>query len=464
MNQPATPVDTSARFRLKDGFDNLHFTPERVQELCPAMKGEQPAALAKILNWFVDQTAEPEMVLDGPAGTGKTWTARELVNFIRGEMVFTAPTNKATNQLRASVTSDTYTPACCTIYSLLGLTMAANGEVKELAVPEDPMDLSTLRLCIVDEAYMLNKQVRQILLDSARFYRYKILYMGDRYQLPPVGEAASSVTELPDEQRAVLTKVLRHDNAILELATQLREKVFLPFPQVNIATNLDSSGEGVKRVSVEEAYSIAREALQNGLFDQPFGMRVLAWRNVTVQDWNRRIRAWKHAMNYPQGIPTWLPEDRVIFRKPAWDLDQNRIATTDEEGVIHRVETDVHPTYPQVTCYRITLQLLDAKAPIVAWVPTERGAETVAKEKDRMSAAARVARDKRQAWKEFWAFVEAFHEISHASALTIHRAQGSTYERVLVIGSDILLNRTMPEKMQCLYTACTRPKKYLYYV
>lgn len=451
-----------SRFRLRDGAPT-HFTPETVLELCPLMKGEQPAALAKILNWYLDPKGPAEMVLDGPAGTGKTWTARELTGFIRGEIVFTAPTNKATNQLRASVKSDTYEPNCCTIYSLLGLTMAANGEVKELAVPDDPIDLSTLRLCVVDEAYMLNKQVRGLLTDSARFYNYKILYMGDRYQLPPVGEQASSVTELPDEQRAVLSTVLRHDNAILLLAQGLREKVFVPFPQVAIATDLDAGGEGVKRVGTEEAYTIVREAVHSGLLDEPYGMRILAWRNVTVNDWNRRVRAWKHAINYPQGIPAWLPEDRVIFRKPAMDLDDNRIATTDEEGVIQRVEVDVHPTYPQVTCYRITLQLLGAKAPIVAWVPTERGAEEVARHKDELSRQARVARDKREAWKSFWRFVEAFHEIAHAYALTVHRAQGSTYEQVLIIGSDILMNRSMPERMQCLYTACTRPKKILYY-
>lgn len=457
---PATPP--VGRFRLRDGAPS-YFTPELVQELCPLMKGEQPAALAKILNWYLDPDAPLEMVLDGPAGTGKTWTARELTGFVKGEMVFTAPTNKAANQLRDSVKSEAYTPSCCTIYSLLGLTMAANGEVKELAVPETPIDLSTLRLCIVDEAYMLNKQVRGLLVDSARFYNYKILYMGDKYQLPPVGEHASSVTELPDTQRAVLTKVLRHDNAILELAQDLREKVFLPFPQVNIVTNLNEAGEGVKRVSTEEAYTVVREAVRSGLLDEPYGMRILAWRNVTVQDWNRRIRAWKHALNYPNGIPAWLPEDRIIFRKPAMDLDDNRIATTDEEGVIHRVEVDVHPHYPQVTCYRITLQLLDAKSPIVAWVPTERGAADVARIKDELSRAARSARDKRLAWKEFWHFVESFHEIAHSYSLTIHRAQGSTYEQVLVIGSDILMNRSMPERMQCLYTGCTRPKKILYY-
>ena len=91
-------------------------------------------------------------VLKGTAGTGKTFCIKELIPRIRGRLVFTAPTNKATKVLRDSIASEDYKPDCRTIYSLLGLRLEANGEVKELTSPEDPFDLTKFLAVVLDEA------------------------------------------------------------------------------------------------------------------------------------------------------------------------------------------------------------------------------------------------------------------------------------------------------------------------
>ena len=92
------------------------------------LNAEQSAALEAIENWLSGSSSF--FVLSGGAGTGKTFCIRELVNRVKGRFIFTAPTNKATRALRESVTSKEYHPETRTIYSLLGLRLEPNGEVK----------------------------------------------------------------------------------------------------------------------------------------------------------------------------------------------------------------------------------------------------------------------------------------------------------------------------------------------
>ena len=65
-----------------------------------ALTLEQGTALEAI----TDFPSDPEkqfFLLGGYAGTGKTYCIQHLVGLVRGRLIFTAPTNKATKVLRA---------------------------------------------------------------------------------------------------------------------------------------------------------------------------------------------------------------------------------------------------------------------------------------------------------------------------------------------------------------------------
>ena len=49
-----------------------------------------------------------------------------------------------------------------------------------------------------------------------------------------------------------------------------------------------------------------------------------------------------------------------------------------------------------------------------------------------------------------------FHGVQHAYALTVHRAQGGTYENTAVHISDFNANRQTDERKRLFYTGCTR--------
>lgn len=401
------------------------------------------------------QSDEEFFILKGPAGTGKTYCIRELIPRVRGRLVFTAPTNKATKELRASVSSEEYKPECCTIYSLLGLKLEANGEVKELTNPEDPIDLSKFVAVIVDEGSMINANLFRFIKQTAEDQQVKFIFMGDDAQLPPVGEKIAPIWEL--ENIHSLTKVMRHDNQILKLATALRNLQSHPAPQLKFTEDNDGE-EGVWLFKSSSKFHAAiQAAARAGDFSKSNASKACAWRNVTVDALNKLIRAeiFDNAAEH-----FWLPTDRIILTSPARDLgDSNRpIGTTDDEGSVERVTLDYHPVYSEFKCWKLDCSMDDNRT-VTFWALHENSLRDFKAEVERRAAEARI---NHRRWGLFWEFQESFHQVRHAYALTAHRAQGSTYDSVYVDWQDIFLNRNRLEALKCLYVACTRPKRRLF--
>lgn len=408
---------------------------------------QQGTAIEKMEDFLRDPAAR-FFLLSGYAGTGKTYCIQHLIPRVRGRMVFTAPTNKATKVIRDTLASQEYKPECRTIYSLLGLRLEANGEIKELAVPEDPLDLSEYKAIVVDEASMINQTLFKFIELTAKQQGIKFIFMGDPAQLPPVKELRSPIWTAADTV-AELTKVMRFDNQILKLATALRQIVDHPAPKINLTADNDGT-EGVWRVSEGEFEQRLLDAAEQGRFSKPNCAKAIAWRNVTVDQLNARIRS----RIFDNPSQPWLPSDRIIITEPAKDLNDEVVATTDDEATVTRVEETWHPTYGEFKVWRISATT-DDNRPIVLYALHESFTAQHARKVEELAAAARLDRKR---WGLFWDFKDAFHKVRHGYAITAHRAQGSTYDTAFVDWRDILLNRNRGEAFRCLYVACTRAK------
>lgn len=419
----------------------------------------QKAATAAILDWLQDPE-EMFFLLQGPAGTGKTFCLQHVMHEFKGRMLFTAPTNKATRVLRETLSTDgKYKPDCRTTFSALGLKMEANGEVKEITNPEDPVDLSDYRVMVVDEGSMVSTVLLREVIAAANRSNIKILFMLDEFQLPPVKEERSPVLDLK-APRAALTQVMRHDNQILKLATAIRGQIGKIQTSLKLVTDWDGV-EGVRVHPVRGQFMHAiQQAAEAGHFtadgDGRVRAKAIAWRNVTVDTLNRHIRN----IIFDSDIASeniWLPDDRVIFTGPARNLEDEPIASTDDEGTVLHVAEDWHQFYPEYKVFNITIDLMDGRR-VNSWALHPDSEKAVANKLALLSAEAKVERRK---WKQFWDLKEAFHTLRHAYAITAHRSQGSTYEDVFVDYRDVLLNPNRKEAWQCLYVAATRAKKRL---
>jgi len=417
---------------------------------------EQAAAIDKINQWLVTPD-QPFFLLSGSAGTGKTYCVKEL----NGKFVFTAPTNKATKVLRDSVSTLWNRPMCRTIYSLLGLRLDSSGEIRVITKAEpgsEKVDLKKYTAVIVDEGSMVNKTLLDTIREVATRLNVKFLFMGDPMQLPPINETGSLIWSI--NVGAHLTKVMRYDNAILELATQLRDQIendtrSISLKSKNTGTTI-TANEGVWKKNKDEFEATLKEQAEAGLFSLPNMSKVIAWRNVRVDMFNTLIR---NSIFKDKNVPRWAIGDRVIFTAPAIDRGGNIIATTDDEGIVTSSETECLNILDidfKVWSLAIKSDFDDKSIPAIVLHEDSAGAyHQILRE------IAEAAKAKKRPWNDYWTFKEIFNELRYAYAITAHRSQGSTYDTAFVCWQDILRNTNELEAYKCLYVASTRPKRAL---
>jgi len=408
------------------------------------LNDEQKVAVDKLIRFIEDPaTFQWYFCFTGFAGTGKTFTMREVVARCRSSasaFAYTAPTNKAAKVLK-QVTGD-----ACTIYSLLGLRVDKSGELKQVVAGKTP-DLSNLDVIVVDEASMVNRNLFDILRVTAERWGLKVVFMGDLAQLPPVGEPASMA--LTGMEGANLTRVMRHDNQILTFATTVREQINSLAPSIKIRSDNDGH-TGVWKLTSREFKERIFAAAQAGEFADGSTAKIISWRNVRVAEYNNIVRA---ALFGADAVPGFfLPGDRIVAAGLCERGDEF-LMSTDDEAIVESVANCVHPLEPKYKAIELKARTEQNKLVRLLVIHPASKQEF----DNDCQALAHEARGNPKLWKRFWEHKELFHDIRYGSAITAHRSQGSTYETAFVDASDILYNRDRQEAFKCLYVAATRP-------
>jgi len=421
---------------------------------------EQASALAAMITFIEDFQAtgsSPFFTLKGYAGTGKSYSITLLAKdrlddkprFRPSEICFTAPTNKAVKVLRNYLNeAGLASSPSKTIYSLLGLSLQANGEVKELSKPEEPVDLSDYKVIVVDEASMVNRFLMDAIREAAENWNVPFIFMGDPAQLPPVGEITSPVWKV--DCCAELTTVMRYGNSMLELATSIRKIVDHPAPSVKIVTNAP-----VYRWGKADWFNQIEANLE--LFKSG-DAKIIAWRNVTVDAHNAYIRGLIFGKSEAKANP-WLPGDQIVARAPLKDLEGSVFIQNAEEAQVLEIAIGNHPVFREFEVFNL-LCLDESGRKVTVRTLTPSGSFHVNNRLNELSMEAKGG--KRYKWKEFWELKEAFHDARHAYAWTSHMSQGSSILKGFIDLEDIMLNRNRGEAFRSLYVACTRQREELH--
>ena len=410
-----------------------------------SLTSEQQLAVQALLDFIADPEP-PSMFFTfaGYAGVGKTFCMREVVARCSKSLVkfaFTAPTNKAAKELRKVTGSAT------TIYSLLGLRIDKTGELKQVVAGKSSIDLSDYDAILIDEASMINVNLMNILSEKAAIYKVKIIFMGDKAQLPPVKESISPVWKLP--VGASLEKVMRHDNQILTLVTEVREVMNSLTPSIRIKSNNDGN-EGVWKLSKREFWDSIYDSAVKGEFADGAAAKVVAWRNVKVAEYNALIRFGIYGAAAVPGH--FLPGERIVAASPCMRQDESLLAT-DDEALVEKATPCKHPFDHRYLALELMVRTELNKVVRLLVIHPDSEQQFAADSQ----TLAEEAKANGRLWKKFWDHKDLFHEVKYAYALTTHRAQGSTYTNVWVDSTDILMNRNRLEAFQCLYVACSRP-------
>lgn len=423
---------------------------------------EQKGALTAMES-FMQDDEQLFFLLEGYAGTGKTTCIQELVKTLGVETALTAPTNKATRvlmEMARKARGDDENAAkvvCGTIYSILGLLLKGDAE-KQRIVPEGESKIELYKLIVVDEASMVSEELFNHILEQAQNHHKKVIFMGDPAQLPPVNEIRSPVFDLITN-KATLTKVMRHDNQILNLATAVR-KAWADGTETRnlVKTDNDELG-GVWCVDSKKFAAQINAAFTADTYqDDPSKVRIIAWTNEAVNGYNSMVRQ----LIYGDDTQAFHMGERVVVCQPIIDVEvkaktkQTEITmTTDSEAVVIKMEEVNHPVYKRFLCNRLVLEDDEGWASEVYVIHPSMAAEM----KQTLSNIADDAKARRGSWSSFWEMKGLFHDVRPCHAITAHRSQGSTYDTVLVDVNNIMLNRREKEMLQCLYVAVSRASR-----
>ncbi len=399
-------------------------------------------------------------LLSGFAGTGKTFSITRLLDRLSGEkVVLTAPTNKAVRVLEGMMAEAGLKVETKTTHALLGLVVQYDQD-RQILKRKRKSQLNDYSLVIVDECSMINGELWDNLQRQLSGSATKIIFVGDPAQLPPVNEPESPTFGI--DNRVELTDIVRQraGNPIIELSAAIRETMDSGQP-VRVADFVRRPGDksGVSLRLGDRFADWFPRAFQSERYQKDAdAFRVVSWTNRRVIAFNRTIR---HLLLEAYPEQPFLAGERAVSVGPVYDLDGDKteiVLNTDIEGTVRSCERAVHPWFPdhRFQVWKTVFQPANGDDEVTAYLPDDREKRRI---DDQLNTLADRAREREISWWSFWKLKNAMADLRPCHAITVHRAQGSTFENVFIDSADILANPNRREALQCLYVAVTRASK-----
>ena len=457
---------------------------------------EQAQAIETFARFMTDRHEEAVMVMRGSAGTGKTTLAAAIVKAmvtLGQKLVLLAPTGRA-----AKVFSLYAGHAAFTIHRRIYRQKALEGRF-ELSY-NNAQDT----LFIVDEASMIANASQyndgifaggQLMDDLIRFVyndrNCRILFIGDRAQLPPVGETDSPALQF-DVLRSYglrvhecdLTQVLRQSqqSGILWNATKIRSfageptvtftpsslslpKVrFTGFDDIHIVPGdelIETLASSYSHVGLDETIVVTRSNKRANIYNQGIRNQVLGREDELCT--GDQLMIVKN--NY-----YWLEEE---LRQATEKIEQPMSFLANGDRAIVRRVRNVHEqygfrfaevtmTFPDYDDYELTvttlLDTLMSEAPALTREQQEVLYNKVME--DYADIPHKADRIKKLKLDRYYNAVQ----VKFAYAATCHKAQGGQWAHVYIDQGYMTDDMLNTDYLHWLYTAFTRATERLYLV
>jgi len=396
--------------------------------------------------------------LIGGGGTGKTTTISQLPKHWR--VAYTAPTNKAVSVLASS--DKIPTEHCFTIYSLLGLTVnESNGAVT--VDKKGKCKAGNYDVIVIDEASMLNDDMVSR-IESVAYSNFKlmVIFMGDSYQLPPVGQDKSAAFSMADCTIELIEQMRQSDNdhPMRPMLDDLRGAVdsgavvdFEKYAKQSTNDNGEKIGVVVTRNARQfESWAKKTVNLENGVV-------VVAYKNSVVDRYNHIM----HLHNYPDSKDRFSVGETVIVQSPVkLPAFCGSFPVSGMGGIVYRIGDEL--TVDSIEKSSETIKLGDESITFETLIINDERIRCLshpAKFKNWWDARARMVHHEKTkyGWSQLYGIRDMFADVKLGYAITAHKSQGSTYNNVFVDVRDIMTMREDQKIInKCLYVALSRAK------
>ena len=364
----------------------------------PQFSPVQDQALKAVADWLKAKpgaTGTPQVFrLFGYAGTGKTTLAKYLAEHVDGEVKFAAFTGKAASVMRGK--------GCRGASTIHGLIYRARESGEEIPSFDlwDEAPASKAELIIIDECSMVDAELGRDLLS----FGVPVLVLGDPAQLPPISGGGFFTDAEPD---VMLTEVHRQaqDDPIVRLSMDIRAGDYLEpgrYGETEVVAKSDLDPQRVLEAD-----------------------QVLVGRNATRRAHNIRMRE-------RRGFEDKLPAagDKLVclrnnrrkglFNGSLWSVKERGARRTgimtmrllpDDDSGARGVKVSVRPE-----CFCGGIEQID------------------------------------------WARRKPYDEFDYGYVLTVHKAQGSQWDDVVLFDESVVFGES---RQRWLYTGVTRAAQRL---
>ena len=456
------------------------------------LNDQQKIALQK-LDDFANDRSKTAITLSGYAGTGKTSLMEMVAQKLRRRhnVVFSATTHQAAGVLKSKVGK--YGFDTRTVNSLFGINVSTDLTGKNYDTRKKVRNYGDDKLqygdiVIIDEASMLSDENYNDVVDIAKNRNAKVIFVGDKAQLAPVGQnEVSKVFRNVNGEVVELTKVERTgDNAILSEATAIRNGQNFTYESA-----FNAQGQGVAYVTPQstEVISSIIETFTPGLKTNPNYLRILAFTNASVANYNNKVRQF---LGY-NGLPPQVGEPMLGYAN--WGYDRFGAAIGEPYKFVNSCSYKVIATQAS---YKGSVRLSDGTVCLFDILPlrlensmgeqvtvpfidiknnvqNRNSAKLVAQEKEVLRVKAQAAKGVQKA--KLWDAINDLENflfvndeiigsqnnrlqdkvIDFGYAHTIHKSQGGTYTHIIMDDGGIEGSRSSAEiKQQLKYVGVSR--------
>jgi len=445
---------------------------------------EQEHALDVFSLFMTDRMERTVMILRGSAGTGKTTLAGAIVRAmvaLKQKLVLLAPTGRA-----AKVFSQNAGHAAYTIHRRIYRQKSA-GDLSAFSLNDN---LNRDTLFIIDEASMIANQGygdsafgSGCLLDDLMQFVYqncdsncRMLLIGDKAQLPPVGEDESPAL-LADVLQGYgmhvyecdLNQVLRQgeESGVLWNATRIRQMIthdemtqlpkirfagFLDIQMVPGGELIDALSSSYYRVGVDQTIVVTRSNKRANIYNQ--GIRNMVLDREEELCGGDQLMIVKNNYFWTEGskdIPFLANGDIAVVR---------RVRNVHELYGFRFAEVTMQ--FPDYDDYELTatvcLDTLTTEAPALTREQQEQLFNAVME--DYADIPTKPERIKKMKSDRYYNALQ----IKFAYAVTCHKAQGGQWAHVYLDQGYMTDDMLTPDYIHWLYTAFTRTTEKLFLV
>ena len=441
-----------------------------IQKQEKVLNEEQQDAVNAALDFIETGSPKDYFVIEGKAGTGKTFLAEQIVKAFPRKFTYVAAlSHKAKSVIRSKFEEAGVKAKFESLASLLGQKLnMETGEFERNPESLVAPPISYADIIIIDEASMINEQTLELIFQY-KPRKAKVIFLGDIGQLPPIRTVKnkyyinrqnlfgkkSPVFNTNDKAR-LLTRVRQgEESPILPFADYFWENSQKSNPVDNpVKVRENSITNKGALVFVNNFADIKDEVIDSfrKAVDEknPNHIKVVTYRNNA----RMAINEYVHRTLYGMDAQEYNDGELIIFNDSYGKIENATEAQILEPS---KIKTDKHGIKYIMARIEYQDELIDIQ--ILASESKTEWNNLVSKAfKD--AFALKGTDGYKEALSDAWGMKNRFANIDYGYAITSHKSQGSTYDIVVVDEKDIMGVGaiTAKEKSESIYTAITRAK------